>query len=253
MNALFEGAEPFVTPEIDYRPVSATAPRDETLRLPSGEDGAALELWLLPRDRDGKAPAKKDAGPAVAGVTADRIVRLLECGDRGEATIGGEALSGGDIAVLVRTRDQGRMIAAALRDRGVRSIEVDDSSVFLSREAEHLERLLWVMAEPARESGIRGALAGDLFGLDLRALLTLGGDEDVWSGWIGRLAEWRRHWIRKVSVRSFSGCSNGRRALGISWTITTGHGASRTIGIWPSSCRRPRLASGSRPQSLRRG
>ena len=194
VNALFSDAVPFVTPEIEYRPVSAAKERDSTLRLASGECPAALELWLLPRMEEGKPLAKKDVNPAIAGATSDEIVRLLECGARGEATIEGEPLTGGDVAVLVRTREQGRQIADALRERGVRSVEIDDGSVFHSREAEQLERLLWVLAEPGRESGVRAALAGDLFGIDARTLLTLGDDEDAWSGWVGRLADWRRHW-----------------------------------------------------------
>ena len=217
VNALFAGAEPFVTPEIDYRPVSAAAERGGTLRLPAGECGAALELWLLPRNEDGKPLAKKDASPTVAAVTADRIVQLLEYGERGEATIEGEPLTGGDIAVLVRTRDQGRVIAAGLRERGVRSIEIDDGSVFHTREAEHLERLLWVIAEPVRESLVRGALSGDLFGLDVRALRALGDDEDDWTEWIGRIAQWRRHWesrgIGSVILRILEGEGGAKHLL----------------------------------------
>ena len=197
VNALFAGARPFVTPGIEYRPVSAAPDHAGTLRLPSGEHDAALELWLLPRRQERRLLAKKDVNPAIAGAASDSIVHLLECGERGEAIIDGDPLTGGDIAVLVRTRDQGRLIASALRERGVRSIEIDDGSVFQSREAEQLERLLWVLAEPARESAVRGALAGDLFGLDTRALLTLGDDEDVWSRWIGRMTDWRRHWESK--------------------------------------------------------
>ena len=217
VNALFAGAEPFVTPEIEYRPVSAAAERGRTLRLPAAESDAALELWLLPRNEDGKPLAKKDASPAVTAVTAGRIVELLECGERGEATIGGEPLTGGDMAVLVRTRDQGRMIAAALRERGVRSVEIDDGSVFRTSEAEHLERLLWVIAEPARESRIRGALAGDLFGLDVGALGTLGDDEDDWAEWLGRIARWRRHWesrgIGSVILRILEGEAGAKHLL----------------------------------------
>ena len=217
VNALFAGAEPFVTPGIEYRPVSAAAEPRGALRLPAREGGAALELWLLPRNEDGKPLAKKDAGPTVAAATAGRIVELLECGERGEATIEGEPLAGGDMAVLVRTRDQGRMIAAALRERGVRSVEIDDGSVFHTREAEHLERLLWVIAEPARESRIRGALAGDLFGLDIRALRTLGDDEDDRTGWIERIAQWRRHWesrgIGSVILRILEGEGSAKHLL----------------------------------------
>ena len=159
-----------------------------------GESGGPLELWLLPRPEGGKPLTKKDVHPVVTDTTANEIARLLELGARGEATIEGTPLTGADIAVLVRTRAQGRMIAGALRDRGVRCIEIDDGSVFHTREAEQLERLLWALAEPGRESGVRGALAGDLFGLDARALLALGDDEAGWSDWVERLADWRQHW-----------------------------------------------------------
>ena len=96
--------------------------------------------------------------------------------------------------MLVRTKEQGRLVAGALHERGVPSIQIDDGSVFDTREAEQIERLLWAIAAPGRETMVRGALAGDVFGLDARALLALGDEEEVWSGWAARLADWRSHW-----------------------------------------------------------
>ena len=209
VNAMFAGAAPFVTPEIEYRPVAAAEVGDSPLRAPSGAGTGPLELWLLPRPPQGKPLAKKDANPVVAGATANEVAHLLECGARGEAAIGDRPLTGADIAVLVRTREQGRQMAAALRERGVRSIEIDDGSVFHTREAEQLERLLWALADPGREARVRGALAGDLFGLDAGALLALGDDEEAWSAWTARLADWRSHWesrgIGSVLLRLLEG------------------------------------------------
>ena len=216
VNAVFAGTTPFVVREIEYRPVApamggdsplrggegggllvpAEHPAmggDSPLRVQCGESAGPLEFWLLPRTRESKPLAKKEANPVVAGATANEIARFLVLGARGAATIEGQPLTGDDIAVLVRTREQGRLIAGALRERGVRSIEIDDGSVFHTREAEQLERLLWCVAEPGRESRVRGALAGDLFGLDARALLALGDDERTWSAWADRLADWRAH------------------------------------------------------------
>ena len=233
VNAVFAGAAPFVTPEIEYRPVNAAKDPGNPLRLPSGESskfsgtgefrefgpsGGPLELWLLPRPEGGKPLTKKDVNPVVTDTTANEIARLLGLGACGEATIEGKPLTGADIAVLVRTRAQGRLIAGALRDRAVRSIEIDDGSVFHTREAEQLERLLWALAEPGRESGVRGALAGDLFGLDARALLALGDDEGVWSDWVGRLADWRRHresrGIGSILLRLLEGEEGAKHLLG---------------------------------------
>ena len=218
VNAMFAGAAPFVTPEIEYRPVAAAEDGDSPLRAPSGAGTGPLELWLLPRPPQGKPLAKKDANPVVAGATANEVARVLECGARGEAAIGDRPLTGADVAVLVRTREQGRQMAAALRERGVRSIEIDDGSVFHTREAEQLERLLWALADPGREARVRGALAGDLFGLDAGALLALGDDEEAWSAWTARLADWRSHWesrgIGSVLLRLLEGEGGATHLLG---------------------------------------
>ena len=194
VNEVFAGATPFVTGEIEYRPVSAARDGGDPLLSASGERGKPFQLWLLPRRENDRLLAKRDVIPAVAGAAADEIARLLEIGARSEAAIGGEPLTGADIAVLVRTKEQGRLVTGALHERGVPSIQIDDGSVFDTREAEQIERLLWAIATPGRETMARGALAGDVFGLDARALLALGDEEDVWSGWAARLADWRAHW-----------------------------------------------------------
>ena len=218
VNAVFAGANPFVATEIEYRPVAAAQNRDDPPRPASDAGGGPLDLWLLPRPEGGKPFVKKDASPVVAGVTANEIVRLLESGARGAATIEDRPLTGADLAVLVRTREQGRLMAGELHERGVRSIEIDDGSVLHSREAEQLERLLWAVADPSRGARVRGALAGDLFGLDAGALLALGDDESAWSAWAGRLADWRAHWesrgIGSLLLRLLEGEGGARNLLG---------------------------------------
>ncbi len=217
VNAVFAGAAPFVTTEVEYRPVVAAKGGNGSPEPVSRAGGGPLDLWLLPRPEDGKPLAKKDAGPIVAGATANEIARLLELGARGEATIEGRPLTGADVAVLVRTREQGRRIAGELHERGVRSIEIDDGSVFHTREAEQLERLLWSVADQGREAGVRGALAGDLFGLDAGALLALGEDESAWGAWVGRIADWRTHWesrgIGSLVLRLLEGEGAARHLL----------------------------------------
>ena len=218
VNAVFAGAAPFVTPGIDYRPVAAAGEGHSPVCLPAGENACPLEFWLLPRTPDGTAPTKKDATRVVTDATADRVARLLEHGMRGVATIGSRPFGGADVAVLVRTREQGRQMGAALRELGVRSVEIDDGSVFHTREAEQLERLLWVMAEPGREARVRGALAGDFLGLDSQSLLALGADEASWSAWAERLADWRAHWesrgIGSVLLRLLEGEGGAAHLLG---------------------------------------
>ena len=193
VNEVFAGAAPFVVPEIEFRRVAPAASAGTPVPDASGEGGGALKFWLLPRAEGGRSVPKGDANSIVADATAHEIAGLLDPGAGCRATFDGKLLSGADIAVLVRTREQGRLVADALRERGVPGIRIDDASVFHTREAEQMERLLRALAEPARETRVRGALAGDLFGLDARALLGLGDDEALWSEWTERLADWRSH------------------------------------------------------------
>ena len=194
VNVLFDGAAPFVTPDIAYRPVDAARSGDNLLRLAS-DDGAPMQFRLLPHEPDDKKlRTKKSVGPFVADATADEIVRLLERAGRGEAMLAERPLTGADMAVLVRVHKQGRLIADALRRRGVGCVEIDDGSVFHTREAEQVERFLRALLEPRGEARVRGALTGDVFGLDAAELFALQEDEDAWNEWTTRLEEWRADW-----------------------------------------------------------
>ena len=197
VNGFFAGPAPFVVPEIEYPRVAPGREQGDPLRIGKAACEAPLRLALLPAGSDGRRWTKGEAAPFAANAAADEIARLLALAEDGRATIEGRKLSGADIAVLVRTRAQGRLVADALRERNVRSVEVGDTSVFESREAEQMERLLWALAETGREARERGALAGDLFGLDAGGLLALEGDESVSSEWSERLRGWRSDWAAR--------------------------------------------------------
>ena len=194
VNAVFARSNPFAVPEIEYPPVAPGRAEGESLSIEGTAGEGPLAFRLLPARADGKPWLKGEAGDFAASAAADEIARLLALAATGKAIIEGRPLTGADVAVLVRTRAQGRRVADALRERNVRSVEVGDTSVFESREAEQMERLLWALAEPGREARERGALAGDLFGLDAGGLLALEEDEEAWSGWSERLRGWRADW-----------------------------------------------------------
>ena len=180
--------------------------------------GPPFEFRLLPDPEEAGKPRPKESASRIAAESAaNEIARLLVQARRGEAAIGGEPLTGADVAVLVRTRAQGRLIAEALRARGVRSVEIDDRSVFETDEAEQVERLLWALVEPGREARVRGALAGDLFGLDAAALHALDEDEAAWSGWAERIAGWCSDWeargIGPVLLKLLDGEGGAERLL----------------------------------------
>ena len=204
VNELFGAPLPFALPEIGYRPVAVAGAEEMPLRIAAEGACPPFALRLFPPGPLDQPWNKGDANRMTSAAAASEIAGLLDPGpeNAGEGTESetapdGEALRGSDIAVLVRTRRQGRLIAKALHEHGVRAAEVSDENVFDSREAEQLERLLRCLAEPVPETEVRGALAGDLFALDTADLIAMDEDDEVWSEWRQRLRAWRRCWKKR--------------------------------------------------------
>jgi len=190
-NAIFAAPRAFAIPEIGF--TAATPGRDGGARLEiDGETPPPLQFWLL---ADHKSGAK--AGEVAANKTAADIIRLLTLAGEGKAKIGGEPIKASDIAVLVAKKSDGRMVARELRRRGGRCVEIDDSSIFDSREAEQMYRLLLALANRGRQDFRRAALAGDVFGLDNEDLLALVEEDDYWSDWAEKFDQWHRDWLDK--------------------------------------------------------
>lgn len=209
-NAIFDAPMAFTIPEIGFSPMKPG--RDDGIRLEI--DGLApppFALWLL--DDQNKVG---DAEEAAVKKTANDIINLLELARDGKARIGETPLRASDITILVPTRATGRKIAKALRRRGGRCVEIDDASVFESREAEQIHRLLLALANPGRQDYRRAALAGDLFGLDSERLFALVEDDEYWSEWAGRCADWRDYWQSSgvgAMLRRIIGAEGGAGSL----------------------------------------
>ena len=195
VNVLFRRRHPFLLPDIGYDDVQPAKQQGGALHIAGNAlHPAPLQFRLFANAGD--TPLTKEAfQPIAARDAAAEIARLLQAGERGEVRIGNEGISGGDIAVLVRTRQQGRAVALELRAQGVQSVEMGDISVFDSAEAQQLHRLFAALAEREVSPGRRrGALAGDLFGLDVQQLAQLADDDRVWALLEDRLRDWRGIW-----------------------------------------------------------
>ena len=199
VNALFAGTTPFLLPELGFHPARA---RTDAAAMPALEvlaGGQPFQLrLLLAQDGDERRTKAQCETLAAEDAAAEIAALLLD----GQATLGGGPVSGRDIAVLVRTRNQGAAMARALRARGVQSVEADEASVYATAEAEQLHWLLAALAHQEdaatheTRQQLRTALAGDLFGLDLAALAALVDDDAVWASWQRRAQAWAGVWQR---------------------------------------------------------
>ena len=172
--------------------------RDEAWVV-AGQRPPALQFWH--QALDGK-PNKADVQAMLAQACADEITRLLNLGAQGQAgfqhddTL--EPLRSGDIAVLVNTGDEARLVRAALRRLGVRSVYLSEKhSVLNTPVATDVLRWLCACAEPQRLSLLRAALASPTLGMDDARLARWQHDELALEEEIQRFHELHRLWQRR--------------------------------------------------------
>ena len=193
LNHLF-AANPaaFILPGLRYQAIEVGAkPRPPfTDRSATGRD---LQLWMLPAETEAllrKAEARRLAIQA----TAAEIARLLTEAVNGRISIGMNPLRAADIAVLVRSHAQGSAIKQALGMLGVGCVDLDQTSIFNSAQAEEVERVLLAVADPTRTTTLKGALSTELIGLESKAIACLASDEQV-ALWIQKFQDYRGLWL----------------------------------------------------------
>lgn len=182
VNTLFSSVEsPFVFPEIEFHPASPAECSRPEVRL-GGLEKAPLRIWFADRaEGSDKLLTSDEIEREVVGATADEIARLLALGASGEACIGDEGIRGQNIAVLVQNHRQADLIRAALARRGVASVRKGSGSIFASREAGDLERVLLAIADPTRERRLRAALATSFHGFDAARIYAIAQTESEWD------------------------------------------------------------------------
>ena len=203
VNELFARPQPFVLSEFGFLPTApAERKRPELVVRDEEDDATPFQLVLIPKP-EGKARTKPELTALAAELAARDIARLIAAGKDGRAELAGghrppRALAARDVAVLVRKTAQGKEVASALHEFGIGSVEMGDDNIFKSDEAGSLHRLLHALrldeADYNATQLLRGALAADLFGLDMRELAALRDDDDTWSDWRGLAREWAGTW-----------------------------------------------------------
>jgi len=224
VNALFAGPNPFLLDELPFEPAQ---PADMT-RTPCHieDDVPSLALWTLAPPAPDARFSKEDAQARAVAATANDIARLLTLAAQGKARIGERPLGGGDIAVLVRKRHQGDMVRDALARRGIASISMGGGSVWQSKAAEDIERLLLAVAAPGRAGLVRAALATALMGCTAADIAALSADERAWNARVeafhddqeelrerGFMAMWRRLLRREGVIVRVMARPDGERRL----------------------------------------
>jgi exodeoxyribonuclease V beta subunit len=204
VNTLFgRHPRPFYLEGIPFQEVNAAEKnRENRLILPEGESTAPLQLWYVPNSGEGAPIGKGEADKLLPPTVAAEIVRLLEASRAGKAffregAVGpGRPVAPGDIAVLVRTNREARLIQEALRQVRVPSVLQSAESLFTSREASEILQVLGAVAQPALEGGVRGAVVTEMLGVTGNGLVALVADEGAWEERLERFIEYHELWLR---------------------------------------------------------
>ena len=205
VNAVFGRVrKPFVLDAIPFFAARAAATPRQELVL-AGEPPQPFRVWLLDRAGATTFMPKNETSRRAAAATAAEIARLLRLADDGGARLGDRALAGGDIAVLVRNHRQGRLVRDALARLGVPSVQQAEDSVFASREAEQLRRVLLAVAEPGRDDIVRAALGTELLGVSGEELVRLLAVEAEWTERVESFHDYHRLWREHGFARMFRG------------------------------------------------
>ncbi|MCZ0751991.1 exodeoxyribonuclease V subunit beta [Aeromonas enteropelogenes] len=195
VNGLFERAkDPFIyEADIPFLPVEAQG-KSKALLL-EGEIAPVLHCWQLtgqPTFNRGDYQSK------MARATAAEIHRLLTLAREGKALIGSEPVKAGDIAVLVRTGAEGKLVQQELARLAIASVYLSNrESVLEQVEAREILLILHACQNPSEERSLRAALATGLFDLDAKALDELASDERAWESSVQEFMEYRKVWHRR--------------------------------------------------------
>ncbi|GAA0794433.1 exodeoxyribonuclease V subunit beta [Marinobacterium sediminicola] len=185
---------------LPFIPVEANG-RKEVFEVDGGRP-AALTHWLL-ADAEADGVAVGDYRQLMAEHCASEICRLLTKAQRETAGFRHPdghltALKPSDIAILVRSGNEARIIREALERRAVRSVYLSDqASVYANTEAEDLWRWLRACAEPEQADRLHAALATTTLDLGYAWLEQLSRDEQLWEQEVERFRGLRDTWQRQ--------------------------------------------------------
>ncbi len=222
--ALYSNVEDKVCtqPDIDFYPVEAGGKRDDGDFLRDARPAPALTVWQAPAppldDKGKRKPWRADEARRKATQACVAAIHAVLADARaGKATLAGEPVQPGDIAVLVRSHREATMIQQALALVGIAAVAAGKQSLFATNEARELHALLLALLQSGDDGRLRTALSTVLVGLDAPGIDALERDADAHRDWQQRAMAWRERLLRggPLALVSDLCAANGERLLGL--------------------------------------
>lgn len=202
INTVFSFREnPFLYHKIGFFPSSSG--RGNPLRgfQIDGQPQVPFHLWYV--DDEGETISKSTGQERVTKAVAGEIVRLLNLGCEGKATLlqngsdsatDGVAVAPQHIAILVRRHAEAEAVQQVLRTLSVPSVIDTRTTVFDSAEFDEVITLLQAIADPASEHRVKRALVTDIMGVNGDQLQQYDADETGWERILEKFQNYRQTW-----------------------------------------------------------
>jgi len=201
VNTLFGLRDrPFVYDAIGFHravPAEGSAGSGEGCRE---EKGYPLQVWYISAtEYTGSAGTvtKGAAYETIPGAVGGEILRLLGRGDGPGCEIEGRRLREQDIAVIVRTNREARLMQEGLSRLAIPTVLFSMDNLFESHEALEMQRIFAAVAEPGDETLLRSALLTDVFGMTGEDLQQLRNDEAAWAERMLAFRDYHDLWQRQ--------------------------------------------------------
>jgi exodeoxyribonuclease V beta subunit len=190
-NALYkQSGNPFMDAGIQYQAVSAGDRVTENLITPDAR--SPLRFWNYVQTEE--KPKMDDIRTEIANAVAGDIASLLNASNENKAMIGESPITGGDIAILIRSHSQGDLIKAALNKKGITSVQSSKDSIYETHESVEILCLLTAIVEPQREDEVRRALVTEFLGYKAEELLAFDQDSTAWEDILLKMQNWHYQW-----------------------------------------------------------
>ena len=200
-NALFEQtAHPFIFESIPFHPAqSARSVQEDTDLKIENTLPAPLNIWFISKHPQQDKLTKEGGRQAIYHAIGQEIIHLLTS----NTYVGKQRITAGDIAILVRTNRQSRELQNTLTHLQIPSVLYSRESVFLSQEAEELERILLAIAEPNHDTVVKAALTTDMLGMSATILYELASHVHQWQRYLNRFQHYHILWQKRGFIFMF--------------------------------------------------
>ena len=190
----------FVLEQIEFNQV--VAQREEPLIAPL--TSPLTIQWLQNQDVPEITLTREQAKQQAADACAASIVVQLTQAQNAGLCYQGRALQARDIAVLVSTHNQAKLIQDALKALNVDSVSLSQESVFASLEADALLLLLTYWQNPTQTRNLRLLLTSLFFNYNAKQLYTLNQDDQQLLQLIEAMQQYQTLWQQKGVLAAYT-------------------------------------------------